>query len=202
MDSDPRNHPRVAPIAPGLIPPWFLAFAEAICEDIATAWRAETPHVTGAIFSAVPADDSAAFCSALDQLLQKTVIAASLSAMKTFMTHIYQSETVAAETAAKLQEENSDLRDVVSYQRHKIETLEAALKRADERIKAREERISSLQHQLALKRTARDLESETEEHNEHDGPARPTKRLKTERVQNSLFIPLSFRRLFNFTFAA
>ncbi|KAJ7233487.1 hypothetical protein C8J57DRAFT_1249962 [Mycena rebaudengoi] len=192
MASDPENNPRVAQIAIGLIPP-ALAIAEAVSEDATAAALAEIPHVTGAFVNAIRANDSATFGSPLTKLLTKTVVAASSSAAMAFVTHAgkqHQSEALAAETAAKLQDENWDLRDLVSYQCHKLEMLTTARQRADERsaraIESLEERISCLQCGLALKRTAEDLESDipskTEEHDEHDGPARPTKRLKTQRA--------------------
>ncbi|KAJ7242638.1 hypothetical protein C8J57DRAFT_1525999 [Mycena rebaudengoi] len=215
MASDPENDPRIAQIAAGLIPP-ALAIAEAVSEVATAAALTEIPHVTGTFVNTIRTNDSAAVGSALAKLLTKTVAAARSSAAKAFVTHTWkqhQSETLAAETAAKLQDENWDLRDLVSYQCHKLEMLMTARQRADERsaraIESLEERISCLQCELALKRTAEDLESDlppkTEEHNEHDGrtcyspqnfirsytliyfsliyaAARPTKRLKTERA--------------------
>ncbi|KAJ6579811.1 hypothetical protein B0H10DRAFT_2235563 [Mycena sp. CBHHK59/15] len=181
MASDPENDPPVAQIAAGLIP-LALAIAEAISEDTTAAALAEVPHATGAFVNAIGVNNSAAFCSALTNPLTKTVAAAHSSAVKAFVTHAWeqhQFKTLAAETAAKLQDENWDLCDL----------------RADERsaraIEALEERISCLQCELALKRTAEDLESDhppkTEEHDEYDRPARPTKRLKTEHASNSLY---------------
>ncbi|KAJ6553528.1 hypothetical protein DFH09DRAFT_1318921 [Mycena vulgaris] len=186
MASDP------AQIAAGIIPP-TLAIAEAVSEDTSAAALAEIPNIAATFVNAIRANDYAAFSSALTKLVTKTVAAARSSAAKAFVTHAwkqYQSETLAAETAAKLQAENRDLRDLVSYQCHKLEMLTTARQRADERsaraIESLEEHISCLQCELALRRTAEDLESDlppkTEEHDEHDGPARPSKRLKTERA--------------------
>ncbi|KAJ7693947.1 hypothetical protein B0H17DRAFT_1199620 [Mycena rosella] len=188
MASDPENDPRVAQISAGLILP-ALASAEAVSEDATAAALAELPHFTGAFVNAVRANDFAPLGSALTNLLTKTVVAAHASAVEAFVTHAWQqhqSETLAAETAAKLQDENWDLRDLVSYQCHKLEMLTTARQRADERSARAIEALEELQCELALKRTAEDLESDlppkTEEHDEHDGPARPTKRLKTERT--------------------
>ncbi|KAF8200415.1 hypothetical protein K438DRAFT_1821935 [Mycena galopus ATCC 62051] len=192
MASDPENDPRVVQIAAGLITP-ALAIADAVSEDATAAALAEMPHAIGAFVNAIRANDSAALVSAFTELLVKTVVAAHSSAAMAFVTHAWkqhQSETLAAETAAKLQDENSDLRDLASYQCHELEMLTTARHRADERsaraIEALEERISCLQCELALRITAEDLESDlppkTEEYDEHGGPARPTKRLKTERA--------------------
>jgi hypothetical protein len=231
MASDPENDPRVAQIAAGLIPP-ALAIAEAVLEDATAAALAEIPHVTGAFVNAIRANDSAtAFGSALAELLTKTVAAAHSSAANAFVAHAWkqhESETLAAETAAKLQDENWDLRDLVSYQCHKLEMLTTASQRADERsaraIEALEERISCLQCELALKRTAEDLASDlppkTEEHDEHDGrtcyPPQNFIRSYTSVSQplvpqngsrpsvpktHYISIPLSFRRLPSFNFA-
>ncbi|KAJ7453063.1 hypothetical protein B0H11DRAFT_2072475 [Mycena galericulata] len=190
MPSHSENDPRVAQIAAAFIP-LALAIYEAVSKDATAA--ALAPDVIGALVNAVRADDSAAFGSALTDLVTNTIVAAGSSAVKAFATHAseqHQSEALAAETAAKLQDENEELRDVISYQGHKLEMLTTARQRADERsaraIEALEERISCLQSELVLKRTAEDLESDlpskTEEHDEHGGPARPTKRLKTERT--------------------
>ncbi|KAJ7440400.1 hypothetical protein B0H11DRAFT_2099701 [Mycena galericulata] len=186
------NDPRVAQIAAGLIPS-ALAIAEAVSKDATAAALTEIPHVTGAFVNAIRANDYAAFGSALTNLLKETVAAARWSAVKAFAIHAgkqLQSEALAAETAATLKDENRDLLEQVSYQYHKLEMLTTERQRADERsaraIEALEEHISCLQRELALKRTAEDLESDlspkTEEHDEHGGPTRPTKRLKTERA--------------------
>ncbi|KAJ7710134.1 hypothetical protein B0H14DRAFT_3022220 [Mycena olivaceomarginata] len=164
MASDPENDPRVAQMAAGLISP-ALAIAEAVSEDTTAAALAEIPHVTSAIINAIRANDPA--------LLTTTVAAARSSAAQAFVTHAWkqhQSETLAAETAAKLQDENWELRDLVSYQCHKLEMLTTADERSARAIETLEERISCLQCELALKRTAEDLESDlppkTEEHDE------------------------------------
>ncbi|KAJ6577888.1 hypothetical protein B0H19DRAFT_1253192 [Mycena capillaripes] len=192
MSSDPENHPRVAQIAAVLMPP-ALAIAEAVSKDATAAALAGIPHVAGALANTIRANDFAAFGSALTELLTKTVATAQSSAVEAFLTHAlkqHQSEILAAETVAKLQDENWELRDLISYQSRKLEMLTTERQRADERsartIEALEEQIFCLQCELALRRTAEDLESDlppkTEEHDEHDGPARPTKRRKSKRA--------------------
>ncbi|KAF7349962.1 hypothetical protein MVEN_01297300 [Mycena venus] len=160
--------------------------------------------------------------------LDPSVADARSSAAKAFVAHVWkQPETLAAETAANLQDNNWDLDDLVSYQCHKLKMLTTARQRADERsartIEALEECISCLQCELALQRTAEDLESDlppkTEEHDEHDGrTCYPQIFIRSYTSvsqllipQNSsrpsvpkihyIFIPLSFRRLPNFNFA-
>jgi DNA-binding LacI/PurR family transcriptional regulator len=172
MASDPENDPRVVQFAARFRPP-ALAIAKAVSEAATAAALAELPYATGAFVNAVRANDFAMYGSALIGLVTETVVAAYSSAAMAFETHAltqHQSETLAAETAAKLQDENEELRELISYQCHKLEMLTRADERSARKIEALEERISCLECELALKTTAEDRESDhppkTEKHDE------------------------------------